>query len=182
MANGIEFYLKIFKENKIDPSTDGDKNIPDLPGNYIMCLRKGSKLPQNTIKPILNNFQGLEVIYLGLASKSLRKRDFRQHFKGNAGGSTLRKSLGSLMGYKKIMRDKDEESTKTKFNSIDEAKLSKWMRENLIMFVCATPDYDKLEKVLIQNFNPPLNLKSNKNEINSDYRKLLSSLRSSMLE
>ena len=44
----------------------------------------------------------------GISTVSIRKRDYQQHFIGNnAGKSTLRKSLGSLMGFPKIPRDKN---------------------------------------------------------------------------
>ena len=57
-----------------------------------------------------------------LVKKSLKKRDYKQHFAGNnSGGSTLRKSLGSLMGLKKIPRDKNNPfNGKTKFSETDE--------------------------------------------------------------
>ena len=105
---------------KFDPQTQLSSILPDSPGNYIVCLRKGSDLPEIGIEYEVKSFQGLRVIYTGIAGKSLRKRDYRQHFNGNAGGSTLRKSIGSLFGYKKIPRDKDPNSGKTKFSGQDE--------------------------------------------------------------
>lgn len=144
-----------------------------------MCLKKNSTLPTVSIKPILTNFEGLEIIYTGIASGSLRTRDFRQHFNGNnAGRSTLRKSLGVLFGYKQIPRDSNPATGKSKFNIEDEQKLSEWMCNNLVMYFLPTADYKDIEIELINQFNPPLNLKDNRNIINFDYRRLLSSLRS----
>ena len=37
------------------------------------------------------------VVYVGKSSKSLRIRDYKQHFTGTAGNSTIRKSLGCLL-------------------------------------------------------------------------------------
>lgn len=126
----------------------------------------------------MTKFEGLNVIYTGIAGGSLRTRDFRQHFKGdNAGRSTLRKSLGVLFGYKLIPRDKDPNTGKTKFNIKDEQELSEWMIANLIMFFLPTADFNSVEIKLINQFNPPLNIKDNHNEINADFRRLLSSLR-----
>jgi hypothetical protein len=111
-------------------------------------------------------------------SSSLRSRDYRQHFKGNnAGRSTLRKSLGVLFGYKKIPRDIDPNTGKTKFSDADESKLSEWMLKNLIMFFLPNKDHDSLELGLIRHFNPPLNLKDNHGLVNGNYRRFLSSLR-----
>mgnify|MGYP003885950985 CR=1 FL=1 len=117
------------------------------------------------------------MIYTGIAGKSLRKRDYKQHFKGNAGGSTLRKSLGVLFGYKQIPRDKAPYSRKTKFGNTNEQELSDWMCDNLIMFFLPTSSFSSIEIKLINHFNPPLNLKGNDNSINSDFRQLLSRLR-----
>ena len=178
-SNGLKSILETFKINRFDPSTDSEIIIANSSGNYILCLKTNSTLPTVAIKPILTNFEGLEVIYAGIASGSLRTRDFRQHFKGNnAGRSTLRKSLGVLFGYKQIPRDSDPTTGKTKFNFEDEQKLSEWMCNNLVMYFLPTSEFKDIEIELINQFNPPLNLKDNRNIINFGYRRLLSSLRS----
>lgn len=162
-----------------DPKIHSSNEIPDNPGNYIVCLNKGSKLPSIGIECRMKSFQNLNVIYTGIAGKSLRKRDYRQHFTGNnAGSSTLRKSLGSLFGYPKIARDKDPTNGKTKFKENDEIKLSEWMKTNLVLYYKSNLNPDKLEDELIKNYNPPLNLSKNKNIENLNYRKRLSELRS----
>lgn len=177
-SKGLIYILDNFKVNRFDPKTDSETIIANSPGNYILCLKKNSKLPTVQVKPVLTNFEGLEVIYTGIAGGSLRTRDFRQHFKGNnAGRSTLRKSLGVLFGYKLIPRDSDPTTGKTKFNITDEKKLSDWMCDNLIMYFLPTSDFNNIEIELINHFNPPLNLKGNSNMINIEFRRLLSSLR-----
>jgi hypothetical protein len=178
MANDLNFLLKSFKQNRFDPNMDNETMIPDQCGNYIICLKSNSKLPTVSIIPTLPNFNGLRVIYTGIAGGSLRTRDYRQHFIGNnAGRSTLRKSLGVLFGFKLIPRDNDPSNRKTKFEQTDERKLSDWMRQNLLMFFLPTTNYALTEIALINYFNPPLNLKDNHNSINEDFRKLLSNMR-----
>jgi hypothetical protein len=108
----------------------------------------------------------------------MRTRDYKQHFKGNnAGRSTLRKSLGVFFGYKRIPKDKNPESGKTKYQEKDEIQLTEWMHENLIMFFLPTGNYEKLEGQIIAILNPPLNLKGNTNLINKEFRTLLHQLR-----
>lgn len=171
--------LQTFKQNRFDPTIDNETTIPDKSGNYILCLKPNSNLPKVSISPTLTSFDGLKVIYTGIAGGSLRSRDYRQHFKGNnAGRSTLRKSLGVLFGYKQIPRDSDPSNGKTKFGQTDEQKLTEWMINNLVMYFLPTTDFDSIEIKLINHFNPPLNLKDNHNSTNADFRKLLSSLRS----
>lgn len=177
-SKGLKSNLDAFRINCFDPKTDSETIITNDSGNYILCLKKNSNLPTVPIKPILTNFEGIQVIYTGVAGGSLRTRDFRQHFKGNnAGRSTLRKSLGVLFGYKQIPRDSDPATGKTKFNIEDEIKLSEWMCDNLIMYFFPTSNFNSIEIELINHFNPPLNLKDNSNTINIDFRRLLSSLR-----
>ena len=161
-----------------DPIKNNSEQIPDSPGNYIICLRKDSKLPDVGIKFETKPYQGFRVIYTGIAGKSLRKRDYRQHFSGNnAGSSTLRKSLGSLFGYPKIARDKNASNGKTKFNISDEIKLSEWMMKNLLLYFKTNSNPNELQNELITTLNPPLNLSKNKNIINKEFRNRLSTLR-----
>jgi len=176
--SNINSILEDFRNYQFDPQLDNEIKVSNSGGNYILCLRKNSKLPNTPITPICTNFEGFEVVYTGIASVSLRTRDYRQHFKGNnAGRSTLRKSLGVLLGYQQIQRDKGQNNGKTKFNYQDEQKLSEWMHSNLIMFALPTIDYNNIEIMLINHFNPPLNLKGNQNNVNLDFRRLLSNLR-----
>ncbi len=174
---GLISVLYKLKLNCFDPMSDSDSKVDDKSGNYIVCLRKNSSLPTTVIKPLMKTFEDNSVIYTGIAGSSLRKRDLRQHFRGNAGGSTLRKSIGVLFGYKLIPRDKDASNGKTKFSTIDENKLSEWMQQNLLMYFYSNTYHESLEMELINHFNPPLNLKSNGNPQNTEFRTYLSSLR-----
>ncbi len=180
--------LKKFVETnfkKFDPQIHGSDRLPDVPGNYIVVLRKGSHLPDIGIVPIMKTltFETVEyeVIYTGISRDSLRSRDYKKHFTGNnAGVSTLRKSLGSLMGMTKTARDKSNPGNgKTKFIESDEVRLSQWMRDNLLLFFrgATVSEVEGLESELIGLLNPPLNLRDNHSPINSDFRDKLSELR-----
>lgn len=178
MEENIKSILIELKKNCFDTLKDGETKIPNELGNYLLCLRKKSRLPKISIEPIfIRRFEEFDVIYTGI-SCNLRKRDYRQHFIGNnAGRSTIRKSLGVLFGYNKIPRDKNGKSNKKKFEANDEIKLSKWMAKNLILFFSPTSKFIELETELINHFNPPLNLKGNHNPINKEYRNELKRLR-----
>ena len=161
-----------------DPLKDDVNTVPTLSGNYIFALRKNSKLPDIGIPVIYTKFRDYEVIYVGLASTTLRDRDVEKHFNGNAGSSTLRKSLGCLFGYNLIPRDSHYNNNgKTKFNVTDESELSDWIKTNLLLFYYPNKEFDRIESLLIQALNPPLNLDKNHNVINSEFRKHLSKLR-----
>lgn len=174
----------VFKQ--LNPEKNLLESLPDSPGNYIVALKNSAKLPEVRINPVLSQYHYngcyYDIIYTGISKISLRNRDYKQHFVGNNSGvSTLRKSLGSLMGFKKIPRDKNNPSNgKTKFSEVDEYNLSEWMKCNLLLFFRAETNVlniEEIEKELINFYNPPLNIKTNKNTINEDFRKLLKELR-----
>jgi hypothetical protein len=178
MKNNFETILAEFKKNKFDPITDEKTKIKDLPGNYIICLRKNVKFSPERCPTIkFKTFNEYRVLYVGKSGK-LRTRDYKNHFGNNAGSSTLRKSLGVLFGYTLVPRDK-KSNDKTKFNKTDEEKLTEWMKENLIIYFYPVLNHNEneVEEELIQHFNPPLNLRKNINSINKEFRKCLSSLR-----
>ena len=164
-----------------DPMTMDSNTLPNVAGNYVFLLRKGSQLPKVDIEPKIpevtldgNTYQA---IYTGIASKSLRKRDYRNHFVGNnASRSTLRKSIGSLIGYDLIPR-KEGDFKHKKFKPADEEKLTEWMMSNLLLAFVENADPESMEDKLIAELNPPLNLEKNHNKVNAEFRALLSKLR-----
>lgn len=164
-----------------DPMTMDSNMLPNVAGNYAFLLRKGSQLPKVDIEPQIpevtldgNTYQA---IYTGIASKSLRKRDYRTHFVGNnASRSTLRKSIGCLFGYDFIPRNEGDSEHK-KFKPADEEKLTEWMMSNLLLAFVENANPKPLEDELIRKLNPPLNLDKNDNTVNAEFRALLSKLR-----
>lgn len=164
-----------------DPMTMDSNMLPNVAGNYIFLLRKGSQLPQVDINPqipeVTLDGNAYQAIYTGIASKSLRRRDYRAHFIGNdASRSTLRKSIGSLFGYDLIPRKEGDLKYK-KFKPADEEKLTEWMMSNLLLAFVENADPKSMEDKLIAELNPPLNLEMNHNKVNAEFRALLSKLR-----
>ena len=164
-----------------DPMTMDSNMLPNVAGNYIFLLRKGSQLPQVDINPQIpevtldgNTYQA---IYTGIARKCLRNRDYRNHFVDNdASRSTLRKSIGSLFGYDLIPRKEGDLKYK-KFKPADEEKLTEWMMSNLLLAFVENADPKSMEDKLIAELNPHLNLEMNHNKVNAEFRALLSKLR-----
>ena len=164
-----------------DPMTMDSSMLPNVAGNYVFLLRKGGQLPKVDIEPKIpevtldgNTYQA---IYIGIARKCLRNRDYRNHFVDNdASRSTLRKSIGSLFGYDLIPRKEGDLKYK-KFKPADEEKLTKWMKNNLLLAFVENADPKSMEDKLIAELNPPLNLEMNHNKVNAEFRALLSKLR-----
>ena len=163
--------------NLFDPQKDNPKVIPEA-GNYIMCLRDGRSLPGADESVRLERFEGLRVIYTGVSATNLRGRINHDHFKGHSSFSTFRISLGCLMGFKLIPRDRVPDGKHFRFSSEDEAALSTWMKENILVYQKAFPDYEDMEGRLIDHLKPPLNLDKNFNLVNMEFREGLRFLRS----
>lgn len=165
---------------EFDPLQSDIKSVPNLPGNYIVVLREGTEFPNLGISIIYHKVNNLKVLYTGI-SNNLRRRDVRNHFYGTADKSTFRKSLGILFNYPLIVARevKKEEKIKkiTDFSPIYEEKLSKWMKENLILYYIVNKEKESLENELISELNPPLNIDKNHNIINLEFRKELKSKR-----
>jgi hypothetical protein len=176
-VNDLALAVTAFKANRFDPAVDSSSVLPDSCGNYLICLKPNAEFPVLPVKPSFTLFNGLRVLYTGIAGTSLRHRDFKAHFNGQAGRSTLRKSVGVLFGYKLIPRDSDPTTGKTTFDAADETRLTAWMRENLLLFFYSTSNYGPLEPSLIHHFNPPLNLKDCKGYTNREFRAMLAGLR-----
>ncbi|MBU3187496.1 GIY-YIG nuclease family protein [Clostridium estertheticum] len=174
--------LRKLLENTFIPTIDTPTKLPDEAGAYLICAKCTDVLPEGMNKLEYTYVNGLPVIYVGIAGrptsrvKSIRNRDYRNHFNGKARSSTLRKSLGVLFGFKK---EYENETNNLKYKFIDEheEKLSKWMKDNLIMHFVRIDNPMEFEIYLINTYEPPLNLKDNKSEKNRDFRKELSRLR-----
>lgn len=165
--------LSGMKFTVFDPAVDNCHIIPRSAGNYLIALKPGSSLPPCPVDYVLPDHEGLKVIYTGV-SKNLQQRDYRAHFTGTAGRSTLRKSLGCFWGYAFVPRDrKNPDNGKVMYSAADEAALTEWMEKNLLVLFCANEEYEKHEEQLISGLNPPLNLDKNHNSVNSEFRKWL---------
>ncbi|MBV4420637.1 hypothetical protein KM800_15165, partial [Clostridium tyrobutyricum] len=162
-------YIKIFLS-----LMDVPEKLPDGPGAYLICVKNLDALPEKMNYLDYNFADGLPVIYVGIAGrptstlKSLRRRDYKNHFNGTARSSTLRKSLGVLFGMEKEFTGK--KAYKYRFKAENEEKLSAWMKNNLIMHFVSIDNPMKFEIYMIDQYEPPLNLKDNHSDKNKMFR------------
>jgi hypothetical protein len=126
---------------------------------------------------------GLTLLYTGISPKrppangatpskqTLRTR-IRYHYRGNAEGSTLRKTLGILLsdeldielrrvgsGKRMILHAKDHGGVSD--SGAGESRLSVWMAENALVSWLVDPEPWLLEKQFIAGLDVPLNLDGN---------------------
>lgn len=118
------------------------------------------------------------IIYIG-QSTNLAQREFDTHFKsGESGFSTLRRSIGAIFkkefDLRAIPRSSGSSDTNWrnyKFTPDGEERITKWMKENLLVAVYKTIDFDKVESELITAATPLLNLTGWGNPYAQDVKK-----------
>ncbi len=118
------------------------------------------------------------LLYVGIAprymanrtsTQNLRKR-VRYHFRGNAAGSTLRLTLGCLLGLELRRVGSGKRMT---FGKFGEAELSAWMAEHARVCWIESTEPWELETQLISELNLPLNLdQNNRNPFYGELKKL----------
>lgn len=161
-----------------DPQCDNPDDLPNHTGIYMICVKNRDILKEKMPSAAYQEINDIPIIYIGISeTQGLRGRDYRNHFNGTARNSTLRKSLGALFGWK-TDRIYDNRG-RYRFNSTREQELTRWMRDNLVMFYWfnLNIDMDDLETKLINELDPPLNISKNKSPINKVFRKELKKLR-----
>ncbi|MGW1130875.1 GIY-YIG nuclease family protein [Streptomyces griseoluteus] len=107
------------------------------------------------------------LLYVGIAprymanrtsTQNLRKR-VRYHYRGNAAGSTLRLTLGCLLGLELRRVGSGKRMT---FGKVGEPTLSQWMADNArVCWIEQNEPWD-LESQLISRLDLPLNLDQNR--------------------
>lgn len=127
----LEIIIKSIKESA--KSVNEHIDYPNCPGIYAFMLKKNAHL---------NEFGGPnQVLYVGIAKDSLKKRDLGNHFNSKSTGrSTLRRSIGAILKqeFKLTVTSRNgtnsrKEILNYKFNTNGEKLLTDWMNENLIV-------------------------------------------------
>lgn len=162
--------MNIFK-----PEYDNMMILPNLCGIYIITANNKECLPELIRGAEYKLVFGRPIIYVGKSNRGIRIRDYNDHFNGTARRSTLRKSLGVLMGLTK--KYEQYSPRKYKFVDEDEKYLSRWMKSNLWLHYKTTENTVIEENELIFLLNPPLNLLNNHAIVNHDIRTQISILR-----
>ena len=133
--------------------------IEHSPGLYVFFLNDVTKLHPDFEEPF-------EIVLYAGSSSDLADREFDTHFEsGKSGFSTLRRSLGAILKEKLELTayPRSPGSSKTNvrnyiFNDDGEERLTIWMITNLEVGVFPVKDYKDIEKRLINELKPLLNL------------------------
>ncbi|BEV03425.1 GIY-YIG nuclease family protein [Chryseobacterium gambrini] len=158
----LEIIIKSIKKTAkvINEHTD----YPTCPGIYGFMLKENSHLNEFGIPN--------QVLYVGIAKDSLKKRDLENHFSNKSTGrSTLRRSIGAILkeefnlkSFSRNETNSKREILNYKFNVDGEQLLTDWMTENLIVGYWKDEDsisyseLRKLEEEVIKFLKPTLDL------------------------
>jgi hypothetical protein len=134
--------------------------VPERPGVYGWYFRG---IPDAIEASGCSEVNGLRLMYVGIAPRratgsraTLRSR-LVSHYRGNAEGSTLRLTLGCLLG---LQLRRVGGGTVMTFGPA-EVDLSEWMADNAFVAWIEDPKPWLVESNLIANFDLPLNLDQN---------------------
>ena len=151
-------YAWFFKE--IPPNIPIDKCVENN-GHYLLYVGISPKKPQRMGKP---------------SKQNLRTR-IKNHFQGNAEGSTLRLTLGCLLSEKLGIELRRVGSGKRMTFSQGETVLSNWMSENAFVSWIVHEEPWRVEDQAIRRISLPLNLRDNEQHT---FHRTLTSIRRSM--
>lgn len=138
-----------------------DSDIPDSSGVYVIKIKDVYKLP-STFSNVLKERKH-KILYIGIATNSLRKRLWRNELHAKGHGTFFR-SLGAILGYLpetgSLLGYKNKRNYK--FSVHDSAEIIRWIEDNLeINFITHCDNLEQIESVLITNYLPLLNLYKN---------------------
>jgi hypothetical protein len=141
--------------------------VPAKPGVYGWFFKE---IPGVALTDGCVTMNGLTLLYVGISPDKIGKPNSKQnirkritnHYRGNAAGSTLRRSLGILLveqsGFPLRRVGSGKRMT---FTHIGEQWLDVWMGNNAYVCWLEDPTPWVLEKDIIQSVSLPLNIRDN---------------------
>ncbi len=139
-----------------------DQIVPGQPGIYAIRIKNIDNLP-DTFSEALNK-RGHNLIYIGIASKSLKERMLGNELRARGHG-TLFRSLGAVLDYRPLkgsLKGKRNKKNYT-FSGEDKEGIITWINRNLLVnWMCMDNGLRELEKCLIVSQEPLLNIRDNR--------------------
>ena len=155
--------------------------VPSSSGIYAWFFKE---IPEGVPSDECLTFDDKHLLYVGISptkpprrskpsSQNLRKR-IKNHYQGNAEGSTLRLTLGCLLSEKIGIELRRVGSGKRMTFHVGEEKLSKWMNKNAFVSWAVHEEPWRIEDQAIKQLSLPLNLRDNESH---PFHRNLTSLR-----
>ena len=152
---------ELFDNNNFKKADLIDNQVPDKPGIYCIKIINPNNLPV----PFREHLMGRnhDIIYIGIASKSLRKRFLNQELRAKGHGTFFR-SIGAILSYRpeKGSLIGKANTRNFKFSSKDEIEIIRWINNNLkVNWIEVDNNFDEIETDLILKHLPLINLSKN---------------------
>jgi len=138
-----------------------DNQVPDKPGIYCMKIINPNNLPIPFREHLIG--RNHDIIYIGIASKSLRRRFLNQELRAKGHGTFFR-SIGAILNYRPLKGSLigKSNSRNFKFSSKDEVEIIKWINNNLkVNWIEVDGNFNEIETNLILKHLPLTNLSKN---------------------
>ncbi len=142
-----------------------DNMVPPMSGMYCIRIRDVKTLPQPFSDELSR--RGHDIVYIGIASKSLRRRMLGQELRARGHGTFFR-SMGALLGYTPPPGSLIGKSNQRnyRFSEADNARIIEWMNAHLtVHWVTMESGWDQLETALITKHRPLVNLAKNRSAL-----------------
>jgi hypothetical protein len=156
-----EVETKLMYEKEFKSADTIDNLVSANPGLYCIRITDINKLP----KPFDTHLTDRKhnIIYIGIATKSLKTRFLNQELRAKGHGTFFR-SIGAFLGYRppkgSLLTKKNKYNYK--FSKTDEQKIIKWINENLIVnWINFSGDFKKIETELLNKYRPLINIAKN---------------------
>lgn len=138
-----------------------DNIVPAKAGVYCIKISNKNNLPVPFDK--LLAARGHNIIYIGIASSSLKRRFLNQELRA-IGHGTFFRSIGAVLGFRPItgsLNDKKNKRNYT-FSLADKEKIIEWINKNLIVnWVEIDNNFQAIESSLFCKYLPLLNFAKN---------------------
>ncbi len=157
-ANFASVEEELIKGNFQSVSSLSADAIPNESGIYCIKLREGSTLPSKYGK-----IREDRIIYIGIASKSLRERLWEEEL-NHKRAATFFRSIGAMLDYLPPKGSLYGKKTRNyKFSLEDTDKIQKWMKQSLrVNFIkVENSEIDNIEDSLIKKYTPLVNISKN---------------------
>lgn len=162
IAGNSELLVKVLMNAKnCKTISTCEDNIPDQPGLY--CIRIAN--PKAFSEPFSKVLEDRKhnIVYIGLASQSLKKRFLGQELRAKGHGTFFR-SLGAVLGFTpepgSLIGKSNQDNYK--FHPSIEKEIIKWIEANLVInWVVVSDNLKGIENDLIKEHLPLLNIAGN---------------------
>ena len=158
-----EKLIKRLTRNEFISAGDAENRVPIMPGYYAIWIKDPSVLPCQYFR----EQRTPAMLYVGIATKSLKKRLFEQDLR-HKNPATFFRGLGAVLGFRPPAGSLAGKRNKNnyKFSNADTKAIIKWINANIIVrFVVDDLPDKQQEKYVISFLKPPFNSTHNSNPL-----------------